>query len=118
MADPHATPRERFLALAVLEAAVLQMYLADKETTGPSTTLHGPAFVRQIIRPSSIRFERVQWLTPTSWWDTKAAPYAGTHPLSADEYLRAITKLPSRLVFESEEEAATIIPFREKGGDS
>lgn len=107
-----ASPRELYLATGILAAAAELMYLAEKPDRDDSKALRGPAFIRQIIKPRSVRFELDRWLTPTSWYDLDAVPYVGRRPLSADEYLRAIGKLPSRLVFEAEEETARVIPFR------
>ena len=109
-----ASPRELYLATGILAAAAELMYLAERPANEQTKNLHGPAFIRQVIRPSSVRFELVRWLTPTSWYDLDAVPYAGRTPLSADQYLRALNRYPSRLVFETEQESAKIYPFRRR----
>ncbi len=109
-----ASPRELYLATGVLAAAAELMYLAERPDNPPAKSLRGPAFIRQVVRPSSVRFELIRWLTPTSWYDLDAVPYVGRTPLSSDQYLKALSRYPSRLVFETEEESAKILPFRRR----
>lgn len=110
-----ATPRELYLATGILAAAAELMYLAERPKSEQSKSLHGPAFVRQIIRPDSIRYELVRWLTPTSWYDLDAVPYPGRTPLEPEQFLRAMGRYRARTVFEPEEEPpAKILPFRRR----
>lgn len=109
-----ASPRELYLATGILAAAAELMYLAERPKNEQPKSLRGPAFIRQVVRPSSVRFELIRWLTPTSWYDLETTPYVGRTPLSADQYLRALNRYPSRLVFETEQESAKIYPFRRR----
>lgn len=110
-----ASPRELYLATAVLAAAAELMYLAEKPDRDESKALHGPAFIQQTIKPSSVRFELVRWLTPTSWYDIDAVPYPGRTPLEPQQFLRAMGKYRSRTVFLPEEAPpARVIPLRRR----
>ncbi len=110
-----ASPRELYLATAVLAAAAELMYLAERTDKDKDKNLHGPEFIQQTLKPSSVRFEFVRWLTPTSWYDLKAKPYVGRTPLTPQQFLKAMGRYRARTVWEPEEDPpAKILPFRRR----
>lgn len=110
-----ASPRELYLATAVLAAAAELMYLAERSDKDKDKNLHGPEFLLQTIKPHSVRFEFARWLTPTSWYDLSAKPYAGRTPLEPQQFLKAMGRYRARTVFEVEEEPpARVVPFRRR----